>query len=108
MARARAYALDDRPSRFRLRRRGITPNLPGSISRTRPMTDTAIDGDIKPATVASYLRRHPDFLTACPDVSNELVLPSVNGPAAALSVHQLRGLREKNAELEVRLKELTG
>jgi uncharacterized protein YigA (DUF484 family) len=72
------------------------------------MTDTAIDGDIKPATVASYLRRHPDFLTAYPDLANELVLPSANGPAAALSVHQLRSLREKNAELEARLKDLTG
>lgn len=71
------------------------------------MTDTAIDGDIKPATVASYLRRHPDFLTAYPDLANELVLPSANGPAASLAVHQLRGLREKNAELETRLKELT-
>ncbi|URL58585.1 DUF484 family protein [Luteibacter flocculans] len=71
------------------------------------MTDTAIDGDIKPATVASYLRRHPDFLTAYPDLANELVLPSANGPAASLAVHQLRGLREKNAELEGRLKELT-
>jgi len=72
------------------------------------MTDTAIDGDIKPATVASYLRRHPDFLTAYPELANELVLPSANGPAAALSVHQLRTLREKNAALEARLKELTG
>jgi uncharacterized protein YigA (DUF484 family) len=72
------------------------------------MTDTAIDGDIKPATVASYLRRHPDFLTAYPDLANDLVLPSSNGPAAALSVHQLRNLREKNAELEARLKDLTG
>lgn len=72
------------------------------------MTDTAIDGDIKPATVASYLRRHPDFLTAYPELANDLVLPSSNGPAAALSVHQLRNLREKNAELEARLKDLTG
>ena len=88
---------------------------PGTLrthrTRTIPedvrMTDTAIDGDIKPATVASYLRRHPDFLTAYPDLANELVLPSANGPAASLAVHQLRGLREKNAELEGRLKELT-
>jgi len=71
------------------------------------MTDTAIDGDIKPATVASYLRRHPDFLAAYPDLASELVLPSANGPAASLAVHQLRGLREKNAMLEARLRELT-
>ncbi|QWT19563.1 DUF484 family protein [Bacillus sp. NP157] len=72
------------------------------------MTDTAIDGDIKPATVASYLRRHPDFLIDYPDLANALVMPSANGPAAALSVHQLRVLREKNAELEGRLRDLSG
>ena len=70
------------------------------------MTDTAIDGDIKPATVASYLRRHPEFLTDYPDLASQLVMPSTNGPAAALSVHQLRVLREKNTELEARLREL--
>ncbi|MET0935679.1 MAG: DUF484 family protein [Luteibacter sp.] len=70
------------------------------------MTDTAIDGDIKPATVASYLRRHPEFLTDYPELANALVLPSTNGPAASLAVHQLRGLRDKNAELETRLREL--
>ena len=70
------------------------------------MTDTAIDGDIKPATVASYLRRHPDFLADYPELANALTLPSSNGPAASLAVHQLRGLRDKNAELETRLKEL--
>jgi uncharacterized protein YigA (DUF484 family) len=70
------------------------------------MTDTAIDGDIKPATVASYLRRHPDFLVDFPDVAHALVLPSSNGPAASLAVHQLRGLREKNAELETKLRDL--
>jgi uncharacterized protein YigA (DUF484 family) len=71
------------------------------------MTDTAIDGDIKPATVASYLRRHPGFLTDYPDLASELTLPSANGPAASLSVHQLRVLRDKNAELETRLRELS-
>jgi uncharacterized protein len=70
------------------------------------MTDTAIDGDIKPATVASYLRRHPTFLTDYPELANELTLPSANGPAASLAVHQLRTLREKNAELETRLRDL--
>ncbi|KJV36521.1 DUF484 family protein [Luteibacter yeojuensis] len=71
------------------------------------MTDTAIDGDIKPTTVASYLRRHPEFLTEYPELANQLVLPSANGPAASLAVHQLRTLREKNAELETRLRELS-
>jgi len=71
------------------------------------MTDTTIDGAIEPATVASYLRQHPDFLVAYPELAHELVLPSTNGPASSLAVHQLRGLREKNAELETRLKELT-
>lgn len=78
------------------------------MEEAQAMTDTAIDGDIKPTTVASYLRRHPDFLIEYPDLANELVLPSTNGPAASLAVHQLRGLREKNALLETRLAELSG
>lgn len=71
------------------------------------MSDTAIDGDIKPSTVASYLRRHPDFLGAYPDVADALVLPAQRGAATSLAVRQLRGLREKNAELESRLREFT-
>jgi uncharacterized protein YigA (DUF484 family) len=71
------------------------------------MTDTTIDGAIEPATVASYLRQHPDFLVAYLRHAHELVLPSQSVNASSLAVHQLRGLREKNAELETRLRELT-
>ncbi|MBB3226646.1 hypothetical protein FHW69_001236 [Luteibacter sp. Sphag1AF] len=69
-------------------------------------TDTALDGDLKPAIVASWLRRHPDFLADYPDLANELVMPRSNGSAASLSVYQLQTLREKNAALETRLAEL--
>ncbi|TCV92851.1 hypothetical protein EC912_106190 [Luteibacter rhizovicinus] len=71
------------------------------------MTDTALEGDLKPATVASYLRRHPEFLTDYPDLATQLVMPRSNGPAASLSLYQLQNLREKNAALEARLAELT-
>lgn len=71
------------------------------------MSETAIEGDIEPITVASYLRRHPDFLADHPDLAELLVLPMRNGPATSLAVHQLRSLREKNTELETRLRELS-
>ena len=71
------------------------------------MSETAIEGDIEPAAVASYLRKHPDFLADHADLADLLVLPTRNGPATSLAVHQLRGLREKNIELETRLRELS-
>ncbi|MEX1828379.1 DUF484 family protein [Luteibacter sp. CQ10] len=71
------------------------------------MTDSAIDGDLDPATVASWLRRHPDFLADYPELADALVLPTRNGPATSLAVHQMRSLREKNAELDTRLRELS-
>jgi uncharacterized protein YigA (DUF484 family) len=56
--------------------------------------------------VASYLRRHPDFLGEFPDIALALVLPREQGQAASLASYQLDVLRDKNRELNRRLHEL--
>lgn len=56
--------------------------------------------------VASWLRRHPDFLQQFPDLATSLVVPRESGAAASLASYQLEVLREKNRELARRLQEL--
>ena len=56
--------------------------------------------------VASYLRRHPEFLNEFPDLALALVLPREQGSAASLASYQLDVLRDKNRELNQRLHEL--
>ncbi len=56
--------------------------------------------------VATWLRRHPDFLQQFPDLVQSLVIPRENGPAASLTSYQLEVLREKNRDLSRRLHEL--
>lgn len=58
--------------------------------------------------VATYLRRHSDFLTHYPDIAQSLLVPRENGPAASLASYQLDVLRDKNRELNRRLHELYG
>lgn len=72
------------------------------------MTDTAIEETLHAKDVADYLRRHPGFLNDYPDLAAQLTLPREQGPVASLAVYQLQNLREKNADLERRLAELTG
>lgn len=62
--------------------------------------------DLAAAEVASYLRRHPDFLLQHPDLALTLRIPRQNGPATSLAAYQLEVLREHNAELKRRLQEL--
>lgn len=57
--------------------------------------------------VASFLRRHPDFLGQFPDLAQSLVVPREDGPAASLASYQLDVLRDKNRELTRRLHELS-
>lgn len=57
--------------------------------------------------VASWLRRHPDFLQQFPDLALSLVVPREDGPAASLASYQLDVLRDKNRELNRRLHELS-
>ncbi|MGY0504832.1 DUF484 family protein [Luteimonas sp. e5] len=56
--------------------------------------------------VATWLRRHPDFLQQFPDLALSLVVPREDGPAASLASYQLDVLRDKNRELSRRLHEL--
>jgi hypothetical protein len=56
--------------------------------------------------VATWLRRHPQFLKQFPDLALSLVVPREEGPAASLASYQLEVLRDKNRELSRRLQEL--
>jgi uncharacterized protein YigA (DUF484 family) len=61
---------------------------------------------LDPATVAAYLRAHPGFLGAYPDLATQLTVGRAEGPVASLTAYQLQHLRDKNAQLEQRLAEL--
>lgn len=56
--------------------------------------------------VATFLRRHPNFLGQFPDLALSLVVPKEDGPAASLASYQLDVLRDKNREMTKRLHEL--
>lgn len=56
--------------------------------------------------VAAWLRRHPDFLKQFPDLAVSLQVPKENGSTASLASYQLDVLRDKNRELNRRLREL--
>ena len=56
--------------------------------------------------IATWLRRHPQFLQQFPDLALSLVVPREQGPAASLASYQLDVLRDKNRELARRLQEL--
>jgi uncharacterized protein YigA (DUF484 family) len=70
------------------------------------MADLSVKEGLDAMEVASYLRRHPDFLAEFPDIALALVLPREQGQAASLASYQLDVLRDKNRELNRRLHEL--
>ena len=70
------------------------------------MADLSVKEGLDAMEVASYLRKHPDFLTEFPDLALALVLPREQGQAASLASYQLDVLRDKNRELNRRLHEL--
>ena len=70
------------------------------------MSELTIKDGLDAMEVASYLRRHPDFLNGFPDLAMALVLPREQGSAASLASYQLDVLRDKNRELSRRLQEL--
>ncbi len=94
LGRLRTDRLDDGSGRFRLRR---------ELSR---MSDMSLKDGITAMEVASYLRRHPEFLNEFPDLAMALRLPRDQGAAASLASYQLDVLRDKNRELTRRLREL--
>jgi len=70
------------------------------------MADLSVKEGLDAMEVASYLRKHPDFLNEFPDLALALVLPREQGQAASLASYQLDVLRDKNRELNRRLHEL--
>jgi uncharacterized protein YigA (DUF484 family) len=70
------------------------------------MADLSVKEGLDAMEVASYLRRHPDFLAEFPDLALALTLPREQGQAASLASYQLDVLRDKNRELNRRLHEL--
>lgn len=64
------------------------------------------ESDLSADKVASYLRRHPSFLSDYPDLALALIMPRQAGVATSLTSYQLDVLREKNAALAQRLREL--
>jgi uncharacterized protein YigA (DUF484 family) len=70
------------------------------------MSELSVKEGLNAMEVASYLRRHPQFLGEFPDIAMALVLPREQGSAASLASYQLDVLRDKNRELGRRLHEL--
>lgn len=70
------------------------------------MSELSVKEGLNAMEVASYLRRHPEFLNEFPDLALALVLPREHGKAASLASYQLEVLRDKNRELSRRLHEL--
>lgn len=70
------------------------------------MSDSGIKEGLTPTEVASYLRRHPEFLHDYPDLALTLAPPREQGTTTSLASYQLDVLRDKNRELGRRLHEL--
>ena len=70
------------------------------------MAELSVKDSLTAMEVASYLRRHADFLKEFPDLAMTLLLPREQGPAASLASYQLEVLRDKNTEFARRLREL--
>lgn len=66
----------------------------------------ARNDNLDPVQVGAWLRQHPDFLGAHPDLALSLALPRQAGSATSLASYQLEVLRDKNRELNRRLHEL--
>lgn len=63
-------------------------------------------GEIDAAAVADYLARHPDFLKDHPDLLETLEVPHETGAATSLVEYQVSLLRDRNAQLNRKLKDL--
>jgi uncharacterized protein YigA (DUF484 family) len=70
------------------------------------MSDSGIKEGLTSTEVASYLRRHPEFLHDYPDLALTLLPPREEGKTTSLASYQLDVLRDKNRELGRRLTEL--
>lgn len=57
-------------------------------------------------SVAGYLARHPDFFLQHPELLDSLEIPHQTGGAASLVEYQVARLRDRNAQLDRKLKDL--
>jgi uncharacterized protein YigA (DUF484 family) len=70
-------------------------------------TDTDKELAMEASAVAAYLRQHPEFFEDCADVLAEIYIPHPHGGhAIPIAERQIVTLREKNAQLEAKLREL--
>jgi len=70
------------------------------------MSEMSVKEGLTAMDVASYLRRHPEFLNEFPDLAMALRMPREQGQAASLASYQLEVLRDKNRDLTRRLHDL--
>jgi uncharacterized protein len=70
------------------------------------MSEMSVKEGLTAMEVASYLRRHPGFLGEFPDIALALMVPREQGSTTSLASYQLEVLRDKNQELNRRLREL--
>ncbi len=70
------------------------------------MSEMSVKDGLTAMEVASYLRRHPEFLGEFPDIALSLSMPREHGATTSLASYQLDVLRDKNRELNRRLHEL--
>ena len=70
------------------------------------MTEMTLKDGLNAMEVASYLRRHPEFLKDFPDIALALQMPRDQGASTSLASYQLEVLRDKNRDMGRRLHEL--
>jgi uncharacterized protein YigA (DUF484 family) len=70
------------------------------------MTEMSLKDGLNAMEVASYLRRHPEFLKDFPDIALALQVPRDQGASTSLASYQLEVLRDKNRDMDRRLHEL--
>ena len=70
------------------------------------MTEMTLKDGLNAMEVASYLRRHPEFLKDFPDIALTLNVPREQGASTSLASYQLEVLRDKNRDMSRRLHEL--
>jgi len=70
------------------------------------MTEMSLKDGLDAMEVASYLRRHPEFLKDFPDIALALQVPRDQGASTSLASYQLEVLRDKNRDMDRRLREL--
>jgi len=64
------------------------------------------DEDISQQQVADFLQAHPDYFQEHPELLNQLRIRHQSGVAISLIEYQVRTLREQNAQLKLKLREL--